>query len=171
MGRIVGLLVVGLVLVMVGFSSAALFWLGIVGLMLFVATGFIGAMHPTVHPVERPMGDDPLGSRVGPCREVTMGRSQPTRRRARHRLATRQGGPGRYANALEALADAVTHFGLHDEDARATFDRQVGQVNENRPTGVRRLTAPEMAQKGTGFLSWMFRRTSAATPSLMRGGG
>ena len=24
----------------------------------------------------------------------------------------------------------MTHFGLHEDDARATFDRQVGQVNE-----------------------------------------
>ena len=49
------MLVLGLVLVMIGFSSAALFWLGIVGLVLFVATGFVGAMHPTVHPVEQPV--------------------------------------------------------------------------------------------------------------------
>ena len=31
----------------------------------------------------------------------------------------------RYADALDALADAVTEFGLLDDDARATFDRQV----------------------------------------------
>ena len=36
----------------------------------------------------------------------------------------------RYADALDALAEVVTHFGLHEDDARATFDRQVGQVNE-----------------------------------------
>ena len=60
MGRIVGLLVVGLVLVMVGFASAALFWLGIVGLVLFVATGFVAAMHPTLYPVEQPVGNDPV---------------------------------------------------------------------------------------------------------------
>jgi hypothetical protein len=35
----------------------------------------------------------------------------------------------RYADAFDALADAVTHFGLHDDDARATFDRQVGEAN------------------------------------------
>ena len=36
----------------------------------------------------------------------------------------------RYADALDALADVVAHFGLHEDDARATFDNQVGQVNE-----------------------------------------
>lgn len=36
----------------------------------------------------------------------------------------------RYADALDALAEVVAHFGLHEDDARATFDRQVGQVNE-----------------------------------------
>jgi protein-S-isoprenylcysteine O-methyltransferase Ste14 len=55
-GRIVGLLVVGLVLVSVGISSQAPFWLGIVGLVLFVATGFVAVMHPTVDPVEPPAG-------------------------------------------------------------------------------------------------------------------
>jgi hypothetical protein len=34
----------------------------------------------------------------------------------------------RYADALDALADAVTEFGLLDDDARATFDRQVGRA-------------------------------------------
>jgi hypothetical protein len=54
MGRIVGLLVVGLVVVSVGLSSEAPFWLGIVGLVLFVATGFVAATRPTVDPVEPP---------------------------------------------------------------------------------------------------------------------
>jgi len=36
----------------------------------------------------------------------------------------------RYADVFDALSDAVTHFGLHDDDARGTFDRQVGQANE-----------------------------------------
>lgn len=36
----------------------------------------------------------------------------------------------RYADALEALADAVTDFGLRDDDARARFDRQVGHAEE-----------------------------------------
>ena len=36
----------------------------------------------------------------------------------------------RYADALDALADVVTQFGLHEDHAQATFDRQVAQVNE-----------------------------------------
>ena len=36
----------------------------------------------------------------------------------------------RYADALDALAEAVTDFGLRDDDARATFDRQVVQAEE-----------------------------------------
>ncbi|MEO8519347.1 MAG: hypothetical protein ABI438_09190 [Dermatophilaceae bacterium] len=51
MGRIVGLLVLGLVLVIIGFASAAQFWLAIVGLVVFVAAGFVGAMHPSMNPV------------------------------------------------------------------------------------------------------------------------
>ena len=65
MGRIVGLLVSGLVLAMVGFSSAALSWLGIVGLVLFVATGFAGAMHPTVDPLEQPVGNELVSFQPG----------------------------------------------------------------------------------------------------------
>lgn len=68
MGRIVGLLVVGLVLVMVGFSSAALFWLGIVGLVLFVATGFVAAMHPTVDPSEQTVGNELVSLQPGRVR-------------------------------------------------------------------------------------------------------
>jgi hypothetical protein len=60
MGRIVGLLVLGLALAMVGFASSALFWLGMVGLVMFVATGFVGAMHPTLHPIEQRVGDGPI---------------------------------------------------------------------------------------------------------------
>ena len=60
MGRIVGLLVVGLVLATVGFASAALFWLGIVGLVLFVAAGFVAAMHPALDPGEPTSRNDPV---------------------------------------------------------------------------------------------------------------
>lgn len=35
---------------------------------------------------------------------------------------------GRYADALDALAEVVTDFGRHDDDTRATFDRWVGQT-------------------------------------------
>jgi len=60
MGRIVGLLVLGLALAMVGFASSALSWLGIVGLVVFVAAGFVGAINATVHPVEQRVGDGPI---------------------------------------------------------------------------------------------------------------
>jgi hypothetical protein len=43
-GLIVALLVVWLVLVVVGFAVKALFWLAIVGIVLFVATGVVGAI-------------------------------------------------------------------------------------------------------------------------------
>ena len=36
----------------------------------------------------------------------------------------------RYADALDALADVVTDFGLHDDDAGVRFDRQVGHAEE-----------------------------------------
>jgi Aromatic acid exporter family member 1 len=36
----------------------------------------------------------------------------------------------RYADALDALADIVTDFGLRDDEARARFDRQVGHAEE-----------------------------------------
>jgi len=45
---------------MVGFASSALSWLGIVGLVMFVAAGFVGAMHPTLHPIEQRVGDGPI---------------------------------------------------------------------------------------------------------------
>lgn len=44
MGLIVGLLVLWLVLVVVGFTVKALLWLAIVGIVLFLATGFFGAI-------------------------------------------------------------------------------------------------------------------------------
>jgi hypothetical protein len=44
MGLILGLLVLWLVLVVVGFAVKALFWLAIVGLVLFLATGVLGAL-------------------------------------------------------------------------------------------------------------------------------
>jgi uncharacterized membrane protein (Fun14 family) len=44
MGLIIGLLVLWLVLVIVGFTIKALLWLAIVGLVLFVATGVFGAI-------------------------------------------------------------------------------------------------------------------------------
>jgi hypothetical protein len=43
-GLIVALLVVWLVLVVIGFAVKALFWLAIVGIVLFVATGVVGAI-------------------------------------------------------------------------------------------------------------------------------
>lgn len=44
MGLILGLLVLWLVLVVVGFAVKTLFWLAIVGLALFVLTGVFGAL-------------------------------------------------------------------------------------------------------------------------------
>lgn len=44
MGLILGLLVLWLVLVVVGFAVKALLWLAIVGLVLFVVTGVFGAI-------------------------------------------------------------------------------------------------------------------------------
>ena len=38
----------------------ALLWLGMVGLVMFVAAGFVGAMHPTLHPIEQRVGDGPI---------------------------------------------------------------------------------------------------------------
>jgi uncharacterized membrane protein (Fun14 family) len=43
MGLIIGLLVLWLVLAIIGFTIKALFWLAIVGLVLFVVTGIFGA--------------------------------------------------------------------------------------------------------------------------------
>ncbi|MGH3721687.1 MAG: hypothetical protein ACRDRI_23140 [Pseudonocardiaceae bacterium] len=44
MGLIIGLLVLWLVLVVVGFAVKTLLWLAIVGLVLFIATGVVGAL-------------------------------------------------------------------------------------------------------------------------------
>lgn len=44
MGLILGLLVLWLVLVVIGFAIKAFLWLAIVGLVLFVATGVFGAI-------------------------------------------------------------------------------------------------------------------------------
>jgi hypothetical protein len=44
MGLILGLLVLWLVLVVVGFAIKTLLWLAIVGLVLFVVTGVFGAI-------------------------------------------------------------------------------------------------------------------------------
>jgi len=44
MGLILGLLVLWLVLVIVGFAIKTLFWLAIIGIVLFVATGLFGAI-------------------------------------------------------------------------------------------------------------------------------
>lgn len=44
MGLILGLLVLWLVLVVVGFAVKTLLWLAIVGLVLFVVTGVFGAV-------------------------------------------------------------------------------------------------------------------------------
>jgi hypothetical protein len=45
MGLIVGLLVLWLILVIVGFTVKTLLWLAIIGAVLFVITGVFGAMH------------------------------------------------------------------------------------------------------------------------------
>jgi Flp pilus assembly protein TadB len=44
MGLIIGLLVLWVVLAVIGFVVKSLFWLAIVGIVLFVATGVFGAM-------------------------------------------------------------------------------------------------------------------------------
>lgn len=44
MGLIIGLLVIWLVLVIVGFVVKTLLWLAIVGIVLFVATSIFGAI-------------------------------------------------------------------------------------------------------------------------------
>jgi len=43
MGLIVGWLMLWLVVVMIGFTVTGLFWLAIIGLVLFVGTGVLGA--------------------------------------------------------------------------------------------------------------------------------
>jgi hypothetical protein len=44
MGVILGLLLLWLVLVVVGFAIKTLFWLAIIGIVLFLATGVFGAI-------------------------------------------------------------------------------------------------------------------------------
>ncbi|MGB8962915.1 MAG: hypothetical protein WCC38_13300, partial [Pseudonocardiaceae bacterium] len=44
MGLILGLLVLWVVLVVIGFTIKALLWLAIVGIVLFVVTGLFGAI-------------------------------------------------------------------------------------------------------------------------------
>lgn len=44
MGLIIGLLVLWVALVIIGFTIKTLLWLAIVGLVLFVATGVFGAI-------------------------------------------------------------------------------------------------------------------------------
>ena len=44
MGLIIGLLVLWVVLAVVGFVVKSLFWLAIVGIILFIATGIFGAI-------------------------------------------------------------------------------------------------------------------------------
>ena len=44
MGLIIGLLVLWLIFAIVGFVVKSLFWLAIVGIVLFVATGIFGAV-------------------------------------------------------------------------------------------------------------------------------
>ncbi|MGH3784190.1 MAG: hypothetical protein ACRDRO_27110 [Pseudonocardiaceae bacterium] len=44
MGLILGLLVLWVVLVVIGFTIKALLWLAIVGIVLFVVTGVLGAI-------------------------------------------------------------------------------------------------------------------------------
>ncbi len=44
MGLILGLLVLWVVLVVIGFAIKALLWLAIVGIVLFVITGLFGAI-------------------------------------------------------------------------------------------------------------------------------
>ncbi|MCW2717419.1 hypothetical protein [Pseudonocardia sp.] len=44
MGLIIGLLILWVVVAVVGFAIKALFWLAIVGIVLFIATGVFGAM-------------------------------------------------------------------------------------------------------------------------------
>jgi len=43
-GLIIGLLVLWLILTVVGFVIKSLFWLAIVGIVLFIATGVFGAV-------------------------------------------------------------------------------------------------------------------------------
>lgn len=44
MGLIIGLLVLWLIIAIVGFTVKSLLWLAVVGIVLFVATGIVGAV-------------------------------------------------------------------------------------------------------------------------------
>jgi hypothetical protein len=44
MGLIIGLLVLWVILVILGFAVKTLFWLAIVGIVLFIITGIFGAI-------------------------------------------------------------------------------------------------------------------------------
>ena len=44
MGLIVALLVLWVVLAVIGFAVKSLFWLALIGIVLFIATGVFGAM-------------------------------------------------------------------------------------------------------------------------------
>ncbi|MCU1629790.1 MAG: cell wall anchor protein [Pseudonocardia sp.] len=44
MGLIVGLLVLWLIVAIIGFTVKSLLWLAIIGIVLFVATGIVGAV-------------------------------------------------------------------------------------------------------------------------------
>lgn len=44
MGLIIGLLLLWLVLIVIGFAVKALFWLAIMGIVFFLATGVFGAI-------------------------------------------------------------------------------------------------------------------------------
>jgi vacuolar-type H+-ATPase subunit I/STV1 len=44
MGLIVGLLVLWLIVAIIGFTVKSLVWLAIIGIVLFVATGIVGAV-------------------------------------------------------------------------------------------------------------------------------
>jgi hypothetical protein len=44
MGLIVGLLVLWLIVAVIGFTVKSLLWLAIIGIVLFVATGIVGAV-------------------------------------------------------------------------------------------------------------------------------
>ncbi|MEK6439531.1 hypothetical protein [Pseudonocardia sp. T1-2H] len=44
MGLIVGLLVLWLIVAVIGFTVKSLLWLAVIGIVLFVATGIVGAV-------------------------------------------------------------------------------------------------------------------------------
>jgi hypothetical protein len=44
MGLIVGLLVLWLIVAIIGFTVKSLLWLAVIGIVLFVATGIVGAV-------------------------------------------------------------------------------------------------------------------------------